>query len=292
MNIVTLDCGSIDPFVRYSHFFHVDKTSYLSTQCAYEYRMLYVTSGDGMMRVDDREYALGAGTLLVWRPGVPYKFLPSEEGMMVYAINFDMTGHYSREKHLPIVPDVAGEFDREQIVEIADFSDAPRLNDTVYIPCDTELEKYFYNIDNAFLARKNFSPVYIKGQFLMLIYKILGHLVTDDTNKITVGNGLIDAMIAYIKENYSREISNKKMGESFNFHPAHINRIFLKNTGCSLHRYIIIYRLNIALNLLQTTSGSIAEICLRVGFKDPNYFSRCFKRYFGTSPSSYRHGEK
>ncbi len=291
MNTLTLELNSIDPYVRYSHFFEVDEHSYPSTVCAYEYRMLYVTAGNGFMRIEDREYAIKPGSLLVWRPGTAYRFLPSPEGMTVYAINFDMTCHFRAEKQLPIVPSVISEFKREQIVELVEFSDAPRLNDTVYIPYIPEAEKCFYNINNEFLACKNFSAIYIKGQLLILFNKIARYLVTDEHHKNGASHGLIDSMITYIKDNFEKELSNEKMGEIFNFHPAHINRLFLKNTGRSLHQYIIMYRLSIALNLLQTTSDSIAEISLKVGFKDPNYFSRCFKKHFNTSPGSYRHGE-
>jgi signal transduction histidine kinase/ligand-binding sensor domain-containing protein/DNA-binding response OmpR family regulator len=47
-------------------------------------------------------------------------------------------------------------------------------------------------------------------------------------------------------------------------------------------------RLQRAADLLQQNSGSIAEICYKIGFSDQAYFSRTFKKQFGVSPSEYK----
>ncbi len=47
-------------------------------------------------------------------------------------------------------------------------------------------------------------------------------------------------------------------------------------------------RLQRAADLLNQNAGNIAEICYMVGFNDQAYFSRAFKKQFGTSPSEYK----
>jgi DNA-binding response OmpR family regulator len=56
-------------------------------------------------------------------------------------------------------------------------------------------------------------------------------------------------------------------------------------TGQSVHEFIRTVRLKRAAQLLETGQLSIAEVAYRVGFNDPHYFSRCFKKQFGVSPS-------
>jgi len=51
--------------------------------------------------------------------------------------------------------------------------------------------------------------------------------------------------------------------------------------------YIQTTRLNFAKKLLKTTELSVKEIAYQVGFSDPRYFSRCFSKEFGVSPSKY-----
>ena len=60
-------------------------------------------------------------------------------------------------------------------------------------------------------------------------------------------------------------------------------------TGQSTSQFIRNYRLTIARKLLleNFANRNITEIAYKVGFNDPKYFTRCFTRQYGTSPSSY-----
>jgi AraC-like DNA-binding protein len=47
------------------------------------------------------------------------------------------------------------------------------------------------------------------------------------------------------------------------------------------------FRLNKAAKLIESKSGNITEIAFDVGFNDPSYFTACFRKQFGMSPSQY-----
>ncbi len=59
-------------------------------------------------------------------------------------------------------------------------------------------------------------------------------------------------------------------------------------TGYSPNKYIRIIRLKKAAELLKTKTYNVSEVCYKVGFNDPFYFSQCFKQLFGVSPSVYQ----
>ena len=59
-------------------------------------------------------------------------------------------------------------------------------------------------------------------------------------------------------------------------------------TGQSVVDLIRIVRLNKAKELLATGQHNISEVAYMVGFSDPKYFSTCFKKQFGVSPSNFR----
>lgn len=58
-------------------------------------------------------------------------------------------------------------------------------------------------------------------------------------------------------------------------------------TGKSPNTFIREYRLNEALTLLNKNTGNVSEIAFETGFSSPNYFSKCFQKRYGLSPSDY-----
>ncbi len=61
-------------------------------------------------------------------------------------------------------------------------------------------------------------------------------------------------------------------------------------TGMSPNDYIRKARMEAAAELLINTNLTAAEVAYKVGFEDQYYFSKSFKKYFGTPPSKYRKG--
>jgi ligand-binding sensor domain-containing protein/AraC-like DNA-binding protein len=59
-------------------------------------------------------------------------------------------------------------------------------------------------------------------------------------------------------------------------------------TGVTITEFIKEIRLKRAAQLILQKPGNISEIAYQVGFNDPKYFSKCFKRQFGVSPASYK----
>lgn len=62
-------------------------------------------------------------------------------------------------------------------------------------------------------------------------------------------------------------------------------------TGMPPHEYIRKMRFTRAAELLKDPTFSISEVAYQTGFDDPNYFSRCFKEYFGVTASQFRKGK-
>ncbi|MBO5768930.1 MAG: response regulator, partial [Bacteroidales bacterium] len=58
-------------------------------------------------------------------------------------------------------------------------------------------------------------------------------------------------------------------------------------TGLSPVDFVLQIRIKRAIQLMQTRNFSIAEVAYRTGFNDPKYFSRCFKKFHGESPSVF-----
>ena len=77
------------------------------------------------------------------------------------------------------------------------------------------------------------------------------------------------------------------LAEELSMSPSKLNRKFMDIVGKPPIEFIKKVRLQQAKTLLDSQRYSISEICYMVGFSTPTYFSICFKKEFGYSPSSY-----
>ena len=59
-------------------------------------------------------------------------------------------------------------------------------------------------------------------------------------------------------------------------------------TGMSIKEFILDIRLKRASQLLSESDYTVAEISTMTGFANPKYFSVCFKRHFGQSPTDFK----
>ena len=69
---------------------------------------------------------------------------------------------------------------------------------------------------------------------------------------------------------------------------VHFNRVFKKQFGISPMNYVIQKRVALACSLLTETGQPLKQVGERVGYRDPFFFSRQFKKVMGVSPSGYR----
>lgn len=96
------------------------------------------------------------------------------------------------------------------------------------------------------------------------------------------------SVIAFLQENYMREISLKELSEHAFVSPAYLCRIFKKYTNVNIFEYLNVIRLNKSIEMINQTHKSISEIALATGFSSVNYFSIQFKKHLNTTPSLYK----
>ena len=94
--------------------------------------------------------------------------------------------------------------------------------------------------------------------------------------------------VRFINENYPSKISIPDLAKLENMCMTSYNLLFKEQLGMSPTKYIIKLRIEHARELLESTNLPIQEIGIACGYPDINFFSRVFKKYVGTSPSSYR----
>jgi YesN/AraC family two-component response regulator len=111
-------------------------------------------------------------------------------------------------------------------------------------------------------------------------------VLPDDSNMNSVDQQFLQNAIYAVKEN----IENSAFGvEEFSNYFKMSRRNVLRKmkgiTGLSINEYIRVVRLKESHNLLLQGNLNVSEVAYSVGFTDPKYFSNCFKKQFGKSPS-------
>ncbi len=149
---------------------------------------------------------------------------------------------------------------------------------------DYYIEKPFFPhilskmIDNILTTRKNLIE-----RFRSDIYMLPTEAATTESDR-----ELIDRITKLIRQH----IDKPDLDVTFIIQEIGISRTLLhlklKNlTGCSATEFIRSIRLREAVKLIADGTCNISEAAYRTGFTSPNYFTRRFKEFFGTSPSQY-----
>jgi two-component system response regulator YesN len=95
----------------------------------------------------------------------------------------------------------------------------------------------------------------------------------------------------YILENYGKDISLDDVSRVVDISPYYFSKVFKEETGENFIEFLTGIRIERAKELLRNPHGismSMKEISAEVGYPDPNYFSRIFKKTVGVTPTEYR----
>ena len=93
----------------------------------------------------------------------------------------------------------------------------------------------------------------------------------------------------YVEEHFKEpNLSVNQLAADLHFSTAYLCRSFKIETGDTINAYINSFRIGKAKELLLTEDIKLYEISFCVGYSDPNYFTRQFKKQVGMTPSEYR----
>jgi two-component system response regulator YesN len=95
-------------------------------------------------------------------------------------------------------------------------------------------------------------------------------------------------MLETLPRHIGRSTSLNELAKESGYTAQHLNRLFCRALGVTPLQYLGRLRMERAASLLSDGRWTVAGVARQVGFEDPYYFSRMFKRHFGRGPLSYR----
>ena len=112
-------------------------------------------------------------------------------------------------------------------------------------------------------------------------------------------NEVKDTRSLYVKKiqeftdkNLHLDVSLRVLADHVNLHPTHLSKIYKIETGEGISEYISRLRMERACHKLKTTTKKVYEIGMEIGYMDPAYFIKIFKKQFGVTPQEFRDGNK
>ena len=95
-------------------------------------------------------------------------------------------------------------------------------------------------------------------------------------------------LLVEVQRNLDRDLNLDLLAKQYGYSPYYFHRLFSRAVGETPRKYVERLRLEKAAYKLQITDEPVLDVCLAVGFKSHETFSRAFKRYFGASPQNCR----
>ena len=102
----------------------------------------------------------------------------------------------------------------------------------------------------------------------------------------------IESAIAFMQANLNENLRLEDFAREAGMSVSHFSERFRRQTGQSPMAYFIQLRMRLACRLLDLSGQPVKSVALEIGYKDPYYFSRIFKKSMGISPDRYREIKK
>lgn len=284
----TIHFTAIQPFVRLVRDITITEAYRYNDIFAYDHRLIYIRSGNGIMRLADKEYALRPGALVVWQPGLKYGlYVQGNDTIELTMVNFDYTCAHPLSYLL--VPDKADDFEPAKINDPCFFDDVPEFNAPIFLEQAEFADGLLQQLTTEYVLRKQFSDMAMRSLFLTLLTDVCRRIYLPEAKIASKA----DCIIEYIQQHFQQDLTYQSLAEVFHYHPNHINRLIVQSTGLPIHRYLLHIRVEKAYNLLINQRDlPLSKICECTGFGDPMNFSKCFKRLTGFTPSAVRAGKQ
>ncbi|MDU1845401.1 MAG: PocR ligand-binding domain-containing protein [Niallia nealsonii] len=126
------------------------------------------------------------------------------------------------------------------------------------------------------------------------IKKELANTVTNAYVKTTITdhmkckNPILQPAFDYIFKNKGEKFSQHKIADLCHISSSYFSRLFVKETGMNFSTFISLQKIEWSKQLLEKTGLSIAQISDELGFNEPGYYIKIFKKYENVTPNVYR----
>lgn len=229
-----------------------------------DWQLLYVAAGQATFYFDGQPQTLGAGTAVLYLPGQPQRYVyEAKDKPQVYWLHF--TG-------------------RDAAATLESYG---LQAGHMYVGSAPQFAQLFDSIIRELQLCRPLYRQLLPKLLDQILLQLQRQLLESPSRGRTVEWEIWEA-VSYFQKHYDRPLSVAEYARSHHMSSAWFIHEFKRCTGLPPMQYLQNLRLNTARGLLEGTDCTIRQAAAIVGYSDPLYFSRLFKRSVGVSPQAYR----
>lgn len=229
--------------------------------------IMFVISGSGSVVIDEKEYEVKKGDIIVYNPEV--KHAESTTGKSGIELAFFGISNFK-----------IGNLPSDCII---DEESSPVLHTGVY---EEEYEFYFTSLVKEVACDKPYNEIISKYLARLIMIGILRLANISEAKFVT--NGIFTRIHNYLNNHYTEIESMDQICDELKISKYYLSHVFKKYMGKPPMQYVASKRIAYAKKLLQETDLSATEIGEMCGYKDHVLFFKSFKKQEGMTPIAFR----
>lgn len=258
------------------------------------FELIMVTEGPVFLHIGSEKAELGSGEMLLLRPWEEHRgWKQLTEGTGFFRVQYSVNPEMIEIGSDRAMEDrfKAGRAQRQDLRTLAESDDDPLLLPRRFRPLRR------YEILGLFekLIREHEKPNgYFRFRSTILMMQIFQLIADDLLHDKQIDTAwpvtflIFRKLVNFLNETYLLNLEKDTFERNFTRTHEYLCQIFKKYAGISIVTYVHQLRIQRAKYLLLSSDKSIHDISQEVGFRDPYYFSKIYKRLEGMTPSQYR----
>lgn len=232
------------------------------------YKAVMVVSGSGFFELDGKNLLIRSGDLFFLFPDVKHHYFANPQDPWTLKW-FTFNGKSCKE-----------------------FMASLRVSSLNPVMRDSMTRKLMNGMDGVIEGMKRDSayPFAVVGSAYLFFDELLhirGNELAQETEPLAE-DAQLKRVLTFIDLNTANDLSVEALCRHLNYSRSHFSHFFKSRTGMSLPEYINMRRIERAKELLLSTDMNNAEIAMSVGYSEPMYFHRAFKKLTNMTPQHFR----
>ena len=287
---------SFEHLPKVTEFYYVERNT--TWRCADKNNILvFVTKGKGYFEVNSNKILVKEGQAILIPANTPYVRSAYNDTLATYCY-----AHFYTDKPIKSITYEELEEEAKALVEShralsLEHSDEPHPSQHAFLTkilnCDgitisqlEEISKEDYRPTNPY---RQLTASLSLGKLILRFSRKLIKSVNSGKEHRSAGYPVpLQKALLYIEKNYRKKITTQQLSEFAGVSVQHMIRLFKTHLNATPLSYVNKYKTACAMEMLRHNDISIKEIAYELGFDNPNYFSRLFKKQESMSPSSRR----